>query len=188
MDIIVNLFHFSFSFPLLPTIEMETTNHYNLTFLYASKYKNWNHQIHIQGKIGMKTNIHSHSLFPRVKHDLKVINMNNKSLKHQWSLLVYIWTWLTTVLNTVFFFLFSKSKQIYFYFFINSSFLIFFLNLIMKIGCFLISYFNYFQLFSLFIRRAILKIWKMIQNKALQIKIIFKKYMKIIWEHLKFLN
>lgn len=37
---------FSFIFSLLLSNEMETNNHYNLIFLGASKYKNWNHQFH----------------------------------------------------------------------------------------------------------------------------------------------
>ena len=46
MDTIINLFLFSFSILLLFNNEMKTNNHFNLTFLYAFKHKNWNHQIH----------------------------------------------------------------------------------------------------------------------------------------------
>ena len=38
-------FSFSFSLSLLLDIKMETNNHSNLTFLYAFKSMNWNHQL-----------------------------------------------------------------------------------------------------------------------------------------------
>ena len=46
MKFITNLFLFSLLFLLLLNIEIKTNNHSILTFLYAFKHKNWNHQIH----------------------------------------------------------------------------------------------------------------------------------------------
>ena len=50
MNIIVNLFIFSFSFRLLLIIEMKINNYFNRTFLYTFEYKNQNNQIHFYSR------------------------------------------------------------------------------------------------------------------------------------------